>query len=143
MMRVAYSAMSGSCVTSTMRDAALRVQPLKDTHHLDAGSRIEVAGRLVREQQLRVVHERARDCDALLLSAGQLIRVMTKAIGKAHGPQRLGGPLAARCASDVAGVEQGQLHVLERRCARQQIESLENEADLGVAHAREDALIEG
>ena len=41
-------------------------------HHVRAGRAIEVAGRLVREQDGRIVDHRARDRDALLLSAGQL-----------------------------------------------------------------------
>ena len=36
------------------------------------GPAVEIAGRLVGEQQVRLVRERARDRDALLLAAGQL-----------------------------------------------------------------------
>src|SRR5689334_12747085 len=48
-------------------DAALHVQALEDVHDFHARARIEVAGRLVGEQDRRLVDERARDCDALLL----------------------------------------------------------------------------
>ena len=51
-------------------DAALDIQPLEQSHHLDAGPRVEVAGRLVGEQDRRVVDQRARDRHALLLAAG-------------------------------------------------------------------------
>ena len=67
-------------------DAALDVQPLKDAHHLDAGARIEVAGRLVRQQQRRVVDERARDGDALLLAARELVRMMVDAARRGRRP---------------------------------------------------------
>ena len=45
------------------------VQLLKDSHDFNAGSAVEVAGRLIREQDLRVINERPRNGDALLLSA--------------------------------------------------------------------------
>ena len=57
-------------------DAALLVQALEDPHHFDAGPRVEVPGRLVREQDRRVVDQRAGDRDALLLSARQLVRMV-------------------------------------------------------------------
>src|SRR5436190_12538763 len=102
-------------------DAALDVQLLKDAHHLDAGARIEVAGRLVGEQQRRVVHERARDGDALLLPARELIRMMVDAVAEADRRQRLRRALAPRgCGRLAAAIKQRQLHVLERRRARQQ-----------------------
>jgi hypothetical protein len=56
-------------------DAALVLEPLEDIHHLDAGAAVEVAGRLVREEDRRIVEQRTRDRDALLLPA-ELVRVM-------------------------------------------------------------------
>src|SRR5262249_21362568 len=47
-------------------DSALFVQALEDAHHFDAGFRVEVSGRLVGQQNRRVVDQRARDRDALL-----------------------------------------------------------------------------
>ena len=73
-MRVPYSAMSVFVRDEHHGDAALPVQTLEDAHHFDAGSRVEVPGRLVRQQNRRVVDQRARDRDALLLAARQLIR---------------------------------------------------------------------
>src|SRR5262245_1524102 len=45
------------------------VQALEQPHDLGAGFRVEVAGRLVGEQDRRVVDERAGDGDALTLTA--------------------------------------------------------------------------
>ena len=45
------------------------VQAIEERHDFDAGLRIEVAGRLVGEQDRRVVDQRARDGDALALTA--------------------------------------------------------------------------
>ena len=81
------------------RQALLAVEPLEDVHHLDARARIEVAGRLVGQQQLRVVHERAGNRHALLLAAGQLVRMMAEPFAQADGAQRLGAraPLTRAC----------------------------------------------
>ena len=46
------------------------------SHDALAGGVIEIAGRLVAEQDLRVVGERAHDRDALLLAAGEPRRTM-------------------------------------------------------------------
>src|SRR5919201_6764846 len=76
------------------RDAALDVQPLEDAHHLDARPRIQIASRLVGEQQRRVVHQRARNRNALLLAAGELIRMMVHAVGETDGLEGRGGAFA-------------------------------------------------
>src|SRR4051794_19318088 len=51
-----------------------RVDFPEEVHDLEREVRIEVARRLVGKDQLRVVHERPRDRDALLLAARQLFR---------------------------------------------------------------------
>ena len=78
------------------RDAALDVQPLKDPHYFDAGARVEVAGRLVGEQDRRPGDERARDRHALLLTAGQLVRVV---IGPLAEADRARAPPSRACAA--------------------------------------------
>src|SRR6195952_1026956 len=50
------------------------VDPVEQLHDADAGVGIEVAGGLVGDQDLRPVHERARDRHTLLLAAGKLVR---------------------------------------------------------------------
>jgi hypothetical protein len=45
------------------------VEPLEDGHDLDPRLRVEVSGGLVREQDRRIVDERAGDGDALALTA--------------------------------------------------------------------------
>ena len=85
------------------RDAALRVQPLEDAHHFDAGARVEVAGRLVGQDDRRLVDQRARDRDALLLPARQLVGMMVSALAE---PDRVSASMRAL-------VPLGRLH---RRC---------------------------
>ena len=69
------------------RQAVVAIEPLEDVHDLDARSRVEIAGRLVRQQQLRIVDERAGDCDPLLLAAGQLIRMVIEPLAEPDGTQ--------------------------------------------------------
>src|SRR5262245_60344831 len=51
------------------------VDPVQQPHDLDGRIGVEVTGRLVRQQDERAVDERAGDGDALLLAAGELLRV--------------------------------------------------------------------
>ena len=105
-------------------------------HHLVAGARIEVAGRLVGQHQARLVDQRARDRDPLLLPAGQLAGMVVQAVAQADPFQRGRRALAAR-ARVRARVDQRQLHVLERGRAREQVEALEHEAERPVARLGE------
>src|SRR5205814_278706 len=65
---------------------SLGIQPLEDLHDLDARPAVEIAGRLIREQDRRIVEQRARDRDALLLSAGELIGMVAGTIREPDGP---------------------------------------------------------
>ena len=57
--------------------------------------RIQVSGRLVREQDGRIAGQRARDRHALLLTARELRRIMLDAVRHAHALQRLVDALLA------------------------------------------------
>ena len=96
----------------------------------------ERAGRLVGQDQLRRVDERARDRDALLLAAGKLGRRVPRAIGQADARQAGERPFVARGRLH-ASVDERQLDVLARARAREQVELLEHEADAPVARCRE------
>ncbi|NOH02009.1 MAG: hypothetical protein HND47_08620 [Chloroflexi bacterium] len=68
-MFVAKRVMRGSCVTtSTVRPALCKSE--SSLHHGHAALGIEVARRFIGEDQHRVVDQRPRHRDALLLSAG-------------------------------------------------------------------------
>ena len=65
--------------------------------HALGGGRVEVAGRLVGQDQARPVHQRARDRDALQLAARELLR---QALGQAlAGRPRRASPRPARASS--------------------------------------------
>ena len=85
--------------------AVVAVQRLQQVEDLVAGLAIEVAGRLVAQQQRRIGDDRARDADALLLAAGQLARIVLRAVGEADDLQGDRGalpPLAPATASSAA-----------------------------------------
>src|SRR3989442_365985 len=110
----------------------LAVQVGEDLHDLLTRGRVEVAGRLVGEQDARLVHQRPRDSHALPLAAGQLVRLVLHPIPQRHALQRPRGPRAP-CRGPKPRVDEGQLHVVQGGRAGQQVEGLEDEADLLVA----------
>src|SRR5258706_10301294 len=71
---------------------AFFIQFLENTHDLDRGAAVEVAGRLIGQDQSRSVDQRASDGHALLLSAGELARVMVLASVELDALQSLASP---------------------------------------------------
>ena len=63
-----------------------------EQHDPLAGLRVELAGRLVREQEPRPVGQRPRDRDPLLLAARQLVRPVARPLGEPDELQQLGDP---------------------------------------------------
>src|SRR5258705_8961696 len=57
----------------------------KERQHLPSVVRVEVTGRLIGEEQLRIPYQRARDGDALQLSPGELPRHALLAAREADG----------------------------------------------------------
>ena len=103
---------------------------------LVAGARVEVAGRLVGEQDRRIDRQRARDRDALALAARQLVGQVLQAVAELDERQQLARALVDLSARPAAQVQR-QADVLEARQRRQQVEELEDEADLVAPHARQ------
>ena len=68
------------------RLVVIAVERLEQVQDLVAGLPIEIARRLVAEQQRRIGDDRARDADALLLAARQLAGIVVHALGRARPP---------------------------------------------------------
>ena len=68
------------------RVAAL-VQPREQGHDLDAGRGIQRAGRFVRQQNRRMIHQRARHRHALPLAARKLAGLVIHALRQIHFAQ--------------------------------------------------------
>ena len=111
------------------RLAVLAVERLEQVEDLVAGLAIEIARRLVAEQQRRIGDDRARDADALLLAAGELPRIVIHRAREADDAQRHLHALAAVCLRQLRQ-QQRQLDVARGGQHRQQVVELEDEADV-------------
>jgi hypothetical protein len=116
--------------------AVLVDQAAQQREHLPRGRRVEGAGRLVGEDDLRPGDQRPGDGDALLLAARQLARPVPGPVSEADGSEHrahLAG--LRRPASQPAR----QLHVLPGSQRGDEVERLEDEADPGAAQDRQRA----
>src|SRR5262252_4012275 len=119
------------CDHANRRSAAM--QFTEEIHHRFTAPRIEVSGRLVRQQDERLAGNRARDRHTLLLTAGQLARQVLRAMRHADALERRFDALPALGGLHAA-IGERQLDVLEDREVANQVEALKDEADLAVAH---------
>ena len=85
-----------SCVTSTSVRPRSRLTAHEQIDDLPAGGAVEIAGRLVGEQDRRIVGERARDRDALLLAARELRRIVMPAVRQPDVREQRRGRAPAR-----------------------------------------------
>ena len=107
---------------------------------LTAGLRVEVAGRLVGEQDRGPRDEGARDRHPLLLAAGQLGRAVAAPALEADLPHELVYP---RLVGLLAGDRERQGDVLLGVEHRQEVEELEDEANVLPAQPRQRCVAEG
>ena len=96
--RSAVAAIRASWVTITQRLPG-RAQALEEPQHVQGRGAVEVAGRLVGQDDQRLVAQRAGDGDPLALAARQRRRQMPGPVGEPDPFQQLGsraaGPRAA------------------------------------------------
>ena len=123
------------------RRAERDVQIADEPQNVGAGLRVEIACRLVRQQDRRIHRQRARNGDALALSARQLVRKMVHARGQLHEVEQLARAIVDLLPRPAAQVQR-QRHVLDARQARQQIEELKDEAELVPPHRRQPIVCE-
>ena len=116
------------------RGAALRMAREQQIDDLRPGGLVEIAGRLVGDEDGWVWRERAGERHALLLAAGQLGRIVVLPLAQADG-----GELA--CGALVGIIEPGKLErhrdVLQRRHGGNEMEGLEHDAHIAAAKARQ------
>ena len=105
---------------------------LEQVHDLHGRVRIERAGRLVGQDDVRVVDQCAGDRHALHLAAGQLVRLFIDVFAESDLLQRLARTFATVGLAD-AGNRQREFDVRQNRLMRNQIVALEHEADGVVA----------
>src|SRR5712692_9969815 len=124
------------------REALLAVQPFHQGHDLLRGLRVEVASRLVREHDVRLVHEGPGDGDSLLLSAAELRGLLHRDVAEADGLESRNGPLSGRLWID-ASHEEGQLDVFRAPKDREEVVVLEDETHPRRAEVRLRVVAEG
>ncbi len=111
----------------------LLVQPAKHFQHDLRILRVQVPGRLVRQNDGGAVDDRTRQSHPLLFAARKLERLVMHFILQFQKPQNL-SPVC-RVAAAVAGMDLfGKFEITLGRKCRKQIESLENEPDLAAAN---------
>src|SRR5699024_3607658 len=103
---------------------------------------IEVAGGFVGEEEVGVGDDGAGDGDALFLAAGELAGEVVEAVAQAHEVEGGRGVFAAAGAGE-AGEFEGQFDVLQGGQHGDEVERLEDEAQVVVAPARQDAFGHG
>src|SRR5437016_10584923 len=121
------------------RRVRIRVQVEQQLTHAPAGGGVEISRGLVRKQHRRISYERPRERDALLLTAGELPRVVTRAVPQAHALKRL--KRSAACVRPACQLER-QHHVLECGQGGDEVEGLEDEPDALRPETRASVLVE-
>ena len=99
------------------RLAALGARAPEHVQDLGAGRVVQVAGRLVGEQEGRPVDERAGERHPLLLAGGQLVGTVALLARRGRPPpgRRAIAADSSRPSGSRAGHDEGQAHVLARR----------------------------
>ena len=113
--------------------AARKVKNLVEHHRRGRG--IEVAGRLVGQQQRRPVEQRAAERDALAFAPRQGAYVARLVAGQPDPRQQIGRAQAGIDKGDAGGARRHQ-HVLDHGEFGQQVEGLEDEAERARARQR-------
>ena len=114
---------------ATTHGRALEVDALQQFHDLGRVRRIEIPGRLVAQQDLRVADQRPRDRGALLFAARELAREHPALVRE---PDEIEHARHLRITSlvRVAGDLQRERDVFPDRLVREQLEVLEHDADV-------------
>jgi hypothetical protein len=132
--RRARAPIAWSWVT-TISVTPLAFRRFEQGDHLFAGVAVEVAGRLIGQNQRRLHDGGAGDRHALALAAGELVGPMVGAVLQAEAGERPGDAGVALPGRN-AGQGHRQRDILGGGQARHQMEALENEPDAFAAHPR-------
>src|SRR6516162_4027786 len=117
------------------------VKVFEEGQDLVAGPAIQRAGRLVGQDESRIIYHRARNDDALLLASGELIRPMMAAVGEADPVER---PFGAASSFPATGarVNKGQFDIFQRGGPRQKRRDLKDETDILAPNRRADVFVQ-
>jgi len=118
-------------------EAVRRYELIEQVEDLPGRLRVQIAGRLVGQDERGIGHQRARDGHALPLAPRQLVGAVSQPIPQPQLGEHRRRHLAPFPSADAAAVAQRQRGVFDDVHARQQVEVLEDEPDLAVADARQ------
>src|SRR5271168_2781493 len=113
---------------------AIAMQVAQQLHDRFAVFRVQVTSRLVGHQNERIANQRTGHSYALLLTAGELRRVVPEAVGHADAFEGVLDLLLALGGARAA-IGQRQLDVFVDGEVADEVERLEDEADLAIADA--------
>ena len=107
----------------------LRFQLMQDSHDLFTRAAVQGAGRLIGQNHLPAVHQRAGDTDPLLLAAGELRRLIFRPLSQTKPYQQIMRPGQA-LSSLGPGIHRRDFNVLRCRQVRKQMVTLENKTKM-------------
>src|SRR5260370_32351301 len=113
---------------------------LDDRHDFGSAPAVQVPSRLVAEKKCRVGDDGAGDGNALLLTAGELARIMVHAVGKPYDTES-GVHMLAALRGGKLGQKQWKLDVLKRGAHRNQVVHLENQTHVAGAPVGEISFV--
>ena len=120
-----------SCVASSIVMPSFFSSRIRREHLADELG-VERAGDLVEEHQPRLGDQRARDRDALLLSAGQFVRTRLGLVARARPVRASPSPRPRPARACILCTRRGaERDVVDHAQVREQVERLEHDADLG------------
>src|SRR6185295_18747120 len=115
------------------------VESREYVQNLFTGTRVEVSGWFVGQNQIRIGNDRARDRDTLFLTTRELLRLVMHAVTQADEIERGFNVLATLCFRQFRQ-QQWQFDILESSQHRHEVESLKDVTDVSVAPNGELAL---
>ena len=100
-----------------------------DVQHLADELRVERARHLVEQQELGPHRQRAHDRRALLLAAGEPVRVLGCLVGETEAGEELRRTLLRVGLRLAQRLPRPERHVVEHAHVREEVEGLEDDAD--------------
>ena len=110
---------------------------------VDLGVLVEIARRLVGEQQTRRVDQGTRDDRAALLAARHIAGISLGSVGQADAVEQAASPPIGVLGVHGAAEQRRQRDVVARGQVRQQAGELKDKADMAAAEIREPGLRQG
>ncbi len=128
--RNAIGKIEDTCVVGDDNEGSVRTlrNASQDLHHAAPGLVIQIAGRLVANDELRAVHQRTCDCHALLLPTAKLGRECAQARAEPNCSESFSGP-GFRPILPSSINQKRYCDILKRSEGWQQVEDLKDKAD--------------